>query len=706
MSPAPVRVLLVTDDEHAYKRLCARFEALGKYYSLDWVAGTEFLSSPPSQSSHEVYLLAQSENPNDLLKLVRAACKQGLKSPTILFKSPADGEVLSQVMAAGAGDCLEDASLDPQSLKRALDYAFLRTQFQRELESHVQERTAELVSAENTARRCSEQLLEVSRLSAHLSSVRDIPSVLRDATDAIRRIIGAHVARSALSLSSEEYQPINSVSLSESYVEDPDAVNRVGTEALDTLVARSRHVIRLSQAEVDSLPRGLCASPNMDNGMSFRGWLAAPIVTHEGQYIGQVQLTDKISGEFTETDEAVLVQWTQVAATAIDNVQLYEGMYDRDRRKDEFLAMLAHELRNPLAPIRNAVQILEFAKTDEHTVEMARQLISRQVTHLVRLVDDLLDVSRITRGKINLIKVPVDVAEIVEVAVESCRPLFQDRKHSLQVDLPNEPVRVRADLTRLAQVLLNLLNNAAKYTDEGGQIRLTVQKEENSVLIQVADNGIGISPEMLPTIFDLFTQVDRSLARSEGGLGLGLTLVRRLTEMHGGWVEASSAGPGQGSTFTLHLPVLTDDLPVQHPLAYQSLKEVPQQKVEGRILVVDDSRDSAESLATLLRARGFEVRTAYDGLQALALAAEFPSDAFILDIGLPKLDGYELARRLRKDPKSRDTLIVALTGYGTEEDRRTCFQVGFDAHFVKPVDLNALISLLASARRAVQHGGR
>lgn len=706
MSPAPVRVLLVNDDEHDYQRLQALFDAIGKGYSLDGMASRELLSSALSAPGHEVYLLAQNEDSNALLRLIRAACKQGLKSPTILLKSPAEEVLLSQAMDAGAGDCQEFASLDPRSLKRALDYAFLRTQFQRELETQVDERTVKLVCAENAARLCSEQLQEVSRLSAHLSSVRDIPSVLHDATNAIRRIIGAHVARSALSLSSEEYQPITSVSLSDSYAVEPDAVNRIGTEALDTLVARTRHVMRLSKAEVDSLPRGLCASSNINKETPPRGWLAAPIVTNEGQYIGLVQLTDKITGEFTETDEAVLVQWTQVAATAIDNVQLYEGMYDRDRRKDEFLAMLAHELRNPLAPIRNAVQILEFAKTDEHTVEMARQLISRQVTHLVRLVDDLLDVSRITRGKINLIKVPVDVAEIVEVAVESCRPLFQDRKHSLQVELPAEPVRVRADLTRLAQVLLNLLNNAAKYTDEGGQIRLTVKKEENSVQVQVTDNGIGISSEMLPTIFDLFTQVDRSLARSEGGLGLGLTLVRRLTEMHGGWVEASSAGPGQGSTFTLHLPLLTDDLPVQHPLAYQPTKEVPQEKGGGRILVVDDSRDSAESLATLLRARGFEVRTAYDGLQALTLAAESESDAFILDIGLPKLDGYELARRLRKDPKSRDALIVALTGYGTEEDRRSCFQVGFDAHFVKPVDLNALISLLASARRSVQRGGR
>lgn len=570
---------------------------------------------------------------------------------------------------------------------------------EQELQKRVNERTEELVRSEQAARRWSKQLQEVSRLAARLNAAHNYATVLDLITESARAIIDAQAGMAVLNMPSADNHPLTSLSFSDKYERWQQGRSRFGNEELDALVTIENRTIRFTQVELAALPQGRSAIEENDKRLALCGWLAVPLVGHDGTNLGLVQVTDKVEGDFTDADEAVLYQLALTASTAIENVQLYQDMRDRDRRKDEFLAMLAHELRNPLAPIRNAVEILELAKPKDASVITARELIARQVSHLVRLVDDLLDVSRITRGKINLIKVPVNLADVIAVAVESCRPLLDERKHTFALDLPAEPVHVRADLTRLAQVLLNLLNNAAKYTDLGGSIKLSVVKEQNIVAIQVSDNGPGIAPDMLPNIFDVFTQVDRTLDRSQGGLGLGLTLVRRLTEMHGGWVEAASAGLGKGSAFTVHLPLLADeltDVEKNEPLATGI---IPYVHISGRILIVDDSIDSAESLAILLRARGYVVRTAYDGKKALAIADEFEPNAFILDIGLPGLDGYELARRLRAAPKSHDALLLALTGYGTEEDRRACFQVGFDAHFVKPVDLAALSALLASSHR-------
>jgi signal transduction histidine kinase len=371
-----------------------------------------------------------------------------------------------------------------------------------------------------------------------------------------------------------------------------------------------------------------------------------------------------------------------------------EMLKEADRRKDEFLAMLAHELRNPLAPIRNAVHILRLVIPNEEQWRRPLEVIDRQSRQLARLVDDLLDVSRITRGQINLRKQPLEVAAVVAQAVETSRPLLEARRQRFEVRIPAEPIFVEADPTRLTQVILNLLNNAAKYTEEGGFIGLTVEREGGGtgvlpvVVLHVRDSGMGIPLEMLPKIFEPFTQVEHTLDRAQGGLGIGLTLVRRLVELHGGTVQAFSEGRGRGSEFVVRLPTVSKPLP---PIEEGSGNGVAKRPSPGRrILIVDDNRDSADSLAMLLHMLGHEVRTAYDGEDGLHAAQQFSPDIVLLDIGLPRLSGLETAQRMRRDLGLRDALLIAMTGYGQDEDKRRSQEAGFNAHLVKPVDLGEL----------------
>ncbi|MDI1475903.1 CheR family methyltransferase [Polyangium sp. y55x31] len=383
-----------------------------------------------------------------------------------------------------------------------------------------------------------------------------------------------------------------------------------------------------------------------------------------------------------------------------DRKRAEEALREADRRKDEFLATLAHELRNPLAPISNAVEIFRRIGPQEPTLESAREMIERQVSHMVRLVDDLLDVSRITLGKVQLQKQPIDVADVVRQALDTSGPILEARRHDTQVILPLVPIRVEGDLTRLGQVVGNLLNNAAKYTDAGGTIRLVVERDPGDakfVLLRVRDTGRGIDPAALPHVFDLFYQVDRNLDRSEGGLGIGLSLVRTLVQMHGGAVRAYSDGRGTGSEFVVRLPVLPDEPKVQ-PVEGAVVAESATPGV--RVLVVDDNLDAAESMAMLLEFDGHEVLTAHDGVAAVEIALRERPEVVLLDIGLPGQNGYDACRVMREHGLS-DTLIVAMTGYGQDEDRRLSQVAGFDAHEVKPLNLKAIRRLVAerSGRR-------
>jgi PAS domain S-box-containing protein len=397
--------------------------------------------------------------------------------------------------------------------------------------------------------------------------------------------------------------------------------------------------------------------------------------------------------------EGRVLRWFGTNTDITERLQMEEALKEADRRKDEFLAMLAHELRNPLAPIRNAVHVLRLLGSGDLNVRRANDMIERQVQHLARLVDDLLDVSRITRGKITLHPVAVGLAMIIARATETVHPLITHRRHELTVTLPKASVWVEADVTRLAQVVANLLSNAAKYTAEGGHIWLTVEQEGSQAVVRVRDNGMGISADLLPHVFELFTQGDHSLARSEGGLGIGLTLVQRLVEMHGGSVEAHSAGPRQGSEFVVRLPAVQGppELLVEDggPECYQRPLTL-----RRRVLVVDDNLDAAESLASLLRVGGHEVRTVHDGPTALQMAETFRPEVVLLDIGLPRMDGYEVARRLRQQTAAHKVLLVAVTGYGQEEDRQRAEEAGFDAHLVKPADPEIMNRLVCTGRTA------
>jgi PAS domain S-box-containing protein len=404
---------------------------------------------------------------------------------------------------------------------------------------------------------------------------------------------------------------------------------------------------------------------------------------------GQLQRLVGVVADITERkrNEALLAEHT-------------ERLREADRRKDEFLAMLAHELRNPLAPIVNAIELLKTGVLDGAQLAWCRDLIERQTQHLTRVVDDLLDISRITRGKIELQKEPLDVATIVERALETCRPLIAARGHRLRVELPPEPAWVEGDLVRLAQVISNLLTNAVKYTDRGGLIGIEVTGETEEVNILVRDNGRGLDPALAPQLFDLFFQAERTLDRAEGGLGLGLPLVRSLVGMHGGRVQASSAGLGRGSEFLVSLPRLTAETPAPPAPAAAS----PPPRDRPLILVADDNRDVTDSLALLLNLQGWVVRTAYDGPAALTAALAEPPRVILLDIGLPGLDGYSVARTIRAEPTLADTWLIAVTGYGQPEDRERSAAAGFDTHLVKPLAWTTLEAVLAQAVQGPRPG--
>lgn len=372
-----------------------------------------------------------------------------------------------------------------------------------------------------------------------------------------------------------------------------------------------------------------------------------------------------------------------------------------EQQKNEFLALLAHELRNPLAPICSALHVMGEAAADPATVGRMRQIANRQVEHMARLLDDLLDVARISQGRFALRKEAVELGSALARAAESVRPLCDERRHELQVIRPERPLWVKADRTRLEQVLTNLLNNAAKYTDPGGQIRLSAEADDaQRAVIRVQDTGIGIAPAMMPHIFELFVQVERRLNRSAGGVGIGLSLVKRLVELHGGSVEAFSPGLGQGSELIVRLPALSGVAPVEASRALPVTDE-PQDATASptgmRVLVVDDNVDAADGLATALKLNGHAVRVAYDGPGALSLAEGFRPQAVLLDLGLPGMDGYEVARRLRDNPDLKGAWVAAVTGRGQPEDRQRSKEVGFDRHLVKPVDPDFLAQLLAQA---------
>jgi len=413
-------------------------------------------------------------------------------------------------------------------------------------------------------------------------------------------------------------------------------------------------------------------------------WLesrAQPRFSASGEFLGMVGS----SPDITERKQAE-AKLRQIAA----------DLSESDRRKSEFVAMLAHELRNPLAPIRNMLQVIKLKGDDQNAVANASQVIERQVVQMVRLVDDLLDVSRVSRGTIELRRERVDLAFIIRQAEEAVSPHCESFNHELIVTLPSQPVEVDGDAVRLIQVVSNLLTNACKFTEPRGRIWLSVERNADQAVIRVRDNGVGISADNLPRLFQIFMQVDATLDRSTAGLGIGLALVKNLVEMHDGTVEVHSEGIGRGSEFVVRLPALPEE-----PQARRAARALPKraddatdQKRSLRILVVDDNRDSAHSMAMLLKIKGHLTHTAYDGLEAVEAAVTFRPDAVLMDIGLPTLDGHEACRRIREQTSDKAIRLIALTGWGQDEDRQKTQEAGFDAHLVKPVDFDELLKLL------------
>lgn len=441
--------------------------------------------------------------------------------------------------------------------------------------------------------------------------------------------------------------------------------------------------------------------------LRLHSYISAPLVVRE-RILGVVTFVSAESGHhYGPADLELAEDLARRAAIAIENARLYAELRDADRRKDEFLAMLAHELRNPLAPIRSGLDLMTMPGVDTETVAWTQDMMKQQVEHMVRLVDDLLDVSRIMRGKTSLRKARVDLGSVIARSIDTARPLIESQQIRLEVSLPPEVVWLEADSVRLAQVFANLLNNAAKYNERGGRIWISARREGDQAVVRVRDSGVGIERDLLPRVFDLFTQADRSAERSQGGLGIGLTLVRSLVEMHGGSVKAHSDGPGKGSEFVVTLPAMPPqaEAPAARAETAASPGATAAPAPRRRVLVVDDNVDAARSYAEIARLWKHEVRVAYDGPAALEMAKAYRPEIVLLDIGLPGISGYEVARRLRQQPEFQKTFLVATTGYGQEEDRRRSREAGFNCHLVKPVAPDTLQDLLAHPESSVDRLG-
>ena len=456
------------------------------------------------------------------------------------------------------------------------------------------------------------------------------------------------------------------------------------------IIARLRagQAVAVGDVTSDPLTRPFAAAYD---AIGVKAMVSVPLVKNGALY-AILSMHGERARQWRESDVRMAQEMAERTWSAVESAQAQGDLREANQRKDEFLAMLAHELRNPLAPIAAAAQLMELAPLDAERIRRTSTVISRQVRHMTGLVDDLLDVSRVTRGQVTINQAPQDMKNVVASAVEQVRPLIQARNHRLTLELPSETAQVLGDETRLVQIITNLLNNAAKYTPEGGHLRLSMETEPSQVIVRVIDDGIGIAPDLQLRVFDLFAQAERTSDRSQGGLGLGLALVKSLVALHGGQVSCFSEGANRGSCFSLRLP------------RFEPLPEAPERRkhprldaagANHRIMIVDDNADAATMLGMLLEASGHEVLVENGSLAALAVAGDELPSICILDIGLPDMDGYELARRLRQVEGLEQALLIAVTGYGQESDRQRAFAAGFDHHMVKPVDAQKLLRIVA-----------
>ncbi len=521
-----------------------------------------------------------------------------------------------------------------------------------------------------------------------LRAARGVESVVAATAREARHLLGAHQA--ACSLTDERHggQVVRAAAFSEKHSGAWSGDLSQMDAGLMTRIARSTPSLRLTQQELEA-HASWSGEPSADSRRPpLQGWLSVPLTGRDGGVLGLIQLSEKMDGEFTEEDQSLLIPLAQMASIALENARLTQSFRQSEKQKDEFLATLAHELRNPLAAITNAVALIRLSPSGQH-VDWGIELIGRQVRGLARLIDDLIDVSRLTRGKIELRFESLDVSKIVYQAVQTVQSLIDERRHELTIEKEPGVLWIRADPIRLEQVLVNLLSNAAKFTDPDGKIGLTVQTEEDQIVFRVRDNGQGIPVESQASIFDLFAQGDRQLARSEGGLGIGLTLVKRLVALHGGSVEVESEGEDKGTEFTIRLPASEEAGGASEGPAK------PAARTTASILIADDNVDLAQGLARLLKIAGHDVRVVHDGPSAVTIAHETRPGLCMVDIGLPGMDGYQVAQSLRQDPALDGATLIAISGYSQDADRRRSRESGFDRYLVKPIDLDTLRGVLA-----------
>jgi len=544
---------------------------------------------------------------------------------------------------------------------------------------------------------------KVADASHQVHTAKSVDEIAHILADQIRDLLGVHQAVVSLTIDGHWAQAINAVSLSDKYAGYRTYDARTDGTGIYAEVCRTNQPMRLTQEELTRHPLWKGFGGHAEQHPPIHGWLAVPLVGHAGKNLGLIQASDKYEGEFSQGDEAVLSQLAAVAATAFENARLYTSLREQDRRKDEFLAMLAHELRNPLAPIGAAADLLRLVQLDHARVKQTSEIVSRQVSHMTGLIDDLMDVSRVTRGLVKLEKARLDAKRIVADAIEQARPLIESRRHRLSVQTPPESAVVIGDQKRLIQTLANLLNNAAKYTPEGGDITLSMQVDVADIKIKVVDNGIGMSPDLVDRAFELFAQAERSSDRTQGGLGIGLALVKSLVDMHGGRVFAASDGLGKGSTFTVLLPHVEIKASDFGRSSAETAMAVAERGL--KVMIVDDNVDAAQLLAMLVEAAGHDVFVEYSSRQAIVTARTSAPDVCLLDIGLPDMDGNKLAKLLRGQPQTAGAVLVAVTGYGQEQDRTAALESGFDHHLVKPIDTGKLLQLLRETNRVGMHGG-
>ena len=627
--------------------------------------------------------------------------------PIVLLISPGNQGLADQVKRADVEAYLFKEQLNPALLVHTLQYAvelrrikeentqlLLRVQIaqaeaeatQKQIISLLEGVTEkELIRAKDELARQLADITHLYKLSTHLSMTMEVDKILEEIITSATTLVGTNMGTLLLyDCEKDDLYTVASGGFTNEYLNFVRRIPLSDGICGRTVLERRRFIIE----DIEADPLFTSYLPIARLG-GYRAICSTPLLTQSGDIMGAIVVYFREPHTPSDRELHLLDLYVPQASQVIYNTRLYREIREENRRKDEFLAILAHELRNPLAPIRNSLEIIRLQDLDNPVLHRSIEVIERQTRYMTRLLDDLLDISRITRGKVTLQKEILDLSTVVNRAVETSRPLIEARQHQLLVSLPEEPVRLEADPLRLEQILVNLLNNAAKYTEPGGRIWLSAHQEGGEIVLRVKDTGIGISQDMLSRIFDLFIQVDQSLTRIQGGLGIGLTLVRSLVEMHEGKVQAFSAGLGQGSEFVVRLPTLKTPLKsLSDPKGIQAIQQTL------RVLIVDDHLDTLTTLRDVVTLWGYEAQTAQDGPTAVELALTFQPHVILLDLCLPGVDGYEVALRLRQEPGLSNVVLIALTVYKEELILPRFQEARFDYHFVKPIDLPSLRKIL------------